>query len=274
MTKTIIKKSYLSQNYRDFLVKFLNEKGIVKGINSYLANILNSSTSLISHIFSDKRQLSMEQAFLLIRKLEMSSQEQELFLALLQFERSGSYEMKKYYEERIDELREKILQVASLFKENSVILSDEIKFIYYSDWSFSAVRILSTLPIEKTPESFSKFLNLPLKRIEEIINFLLTNKICVLINGKLENNSKIIYLDKLDPLIKQRQISWRLKAIESMDKGNSENINLTFPLSISTHNRKKVNQIIIEATEKIKNLVNDEPPEEFCCLNIDWFQIK
>lgn len=144
---------------------------------------------------------------------------------------------------------------------------------FYSQWYYSAIRLMTAVPGYQTPEEISKYLDLPISQINRVLQFLVTYGLCLQENGfyHIGPNSTHVHVD--DPLVTRHHINWRLRSIERFNFLTPSEFCLTLPNAISDKYIKMIRKELLEVTTKITSLVDESPAENLTCLNIDFFKV-
>lgn len=265
---------YEFDNYRKFLAKKIGEmpnKGY--GQLSQLARQISVHTSLISQILKGHKELTTDQAALVTEYFQMNESETEYFVQLVHLQRAGNQASRKIYSMRLQKLKEKTEKISNRVKVTAK-LSAEVRAVFYSDWTYTAVR--QTVAILHNPDAHSigSYLGLPPKKVQPILDFLIQAGLCKIISSKLTTGTASTHLDSDSPWIKVHHINWRQKSIQNMELQNDSDIHYTAPMTLSKKDVALVREKLIQYIEEINSIVDPSPSEELCCLNIDWFKIK
>ena len=231
---------------------------------------LHSST--LSQIQKGSREFTPEQAVLVCDYMGLSEPETRFFLLLLQRAKCSSPLLKTLIEKQIKEAQENSVELAHVLVSDQKI-SDEAKAVFYSNWFYSAVRILSSIPGYQTLESLEVRLGLPRALLAQVISFLKNTGLCVENSGKLAPGPSYTHLESTSPLISRHHGNWRIKAMECHPSLGKQELCYTAPMSISTKDAEKVRGLAVAFLEEVQKLRKDSDSEEAYCLNLDWFKI-
>ncbi len=263
-----------SKSYKNFVQSWIKSrpKG-GRGEYTRMAERLRISSVQISHIFNGDRDLSPEQAVVLAEYLNLGKIERNFFVLLVHHARAGTNLLREFYSEELQKL-EKNARDLRHRAPNESTMSEKAKSIYYANWQYAAVRLLTSIPGFETPELISQKLQIPPKALRSILDFLLENGLCVLQDGKFQMGTQHLHLPKDSPYIKPRHISWRLKAIEHLDHPSEEDLFFSSPVSLSKRDFAHFQMEITKFIEAWLKSVAASPSEELACLNIDWFSFR
>jgi len=264
------------ENYREFVrdyIKTLPRSG--HGQFRQLADVLRTTTVTISQIFSGKLNLSTDQALELCLHFGFKDIEIKYFVSLVQMNNSSHYRAKAFFKAELESIRKETENIEKVIPKAKRI-DEKVAIQFYSDWIYSAVRLLTSIEKHQTLNGISEYLKLPKPRIREILDFLIENGLVVEDQkGNLQHNVASTHLPASSPWVKARQISWRIKATEFMDsKQYPENIFYTGPCSIDRKNFDGFRKELIRLIEKFVKLAEASTPTDLACLNIDWFFLR
>lgn len=266
-------KVYDFDNYKEFVrtqVKAMPKKG--RGQFLKMAQHLRVQPTLISQIFRGQKNLTVEQACDLCEFLGLNELETEFFLALVELERAGSENLRKAYRRRVGSLKRQALQLANRMPK-SIELTEENKAVFYSNWYYSGIRMLTSISKFQNADSIAEHLGLQKVVVNQVLDFLVGCGLCVEEEGHVRIGPQRTYLSAHSPLITRHHVNWRLKAIEHLQNITDHELAFTSPLSISFKDGHIVRAAIVELIEKVGEIVEKTEPEKAACLTIDWFDL-
>lgn len=264
---------YNYSDYKEFIndwIKSLPKKG--RGKYLEIATKLKVHTTLISQVFKGDRELSLEQAFHLCEFLGFNEVETDYFLLLVSKAKAGSFDLKNYYEEKVL-IKQNQLQDMKNRLQVKKVLSDSDKALFYSNWFYSAIRLSTTIKGVDTREKVAQHTQLPLKLVNQVIDFLLSVSLLYEKEGLLSVGPAITHLEAKSPLVARHHGNWRVKAMERHPKLSQDEFCFSAPLTIADKDALKVRQILKDAIEEITKTVKEsEEVDQVYCVNIDWFK--
>jgi hypothetical protein len=194
-------------------------------------------------------------------------------LALLQMERAGSKKLKDHFQEVIEQIRKRALTVSDRVIRDRV-LTEEENAVFYSNWTYSAIHLLSTLAKPLTFEEISKRLNLPLGRTREILDFLIQIQMVFEKNGRFVSGAVVTHLEKKSPFLVKHHSNWRLKAIQAAETLSDEELMYSGNFSISKKDFDLLREVLIKTIQEFIAIVKPSPAEDIAQFNLDLFWIK
>ncbi len=260
-------------NYRKFLEKRLVElpnKGY--GQMSRLARFLGVHSTLVSQILKEHKDLTTDQAASTAEYFELTELETEYFVLLVQIDRAGNSAAKSLYRKQILRLKEQAQSISRRVKVETK-LSEEQRAVFYSDWAYTSVRQSVAIPKICDAASIAQFLDLPRKKVQSILEFLVKTGLLKMTQNQFEIGPASTHLEASSPWVRVHHSNWRHRAVQSLDSGRYENLHYTSPLTISTKDVDLIREKIIQFIEQVNLIVDPSPSESLYCLNIDWFNV-
>lgn len=266
-------KIYDFEDYKKFIqqrVKSMPHGG--RGEYQKIAQYLETSSVVLSQIIKGKRDLSLEQGYLLGKYFGFKDLEQEYFQTLLQISRSTHIEHKKYLKEKLIMIRKQSLEIKNITPSEA--LSDEAKSLFYSHWYYSAVRLSVTIPGVDSVDKISNRLQLSKALVQKIVNFLLAHDLIREEKGRLIRGPTHTFLEADSPFTPRYQASWRAKAVQNMDEPLSHERFLCIPMSTSPETLMVLREKLGELAEFVRTELQKSQPTTLGCLNVDLFELK
>ena len=236
-----------------------------------LAVKISVHPSLVSQILKGEKSLTLDQAIATGDFFGLSEIENDYLLLLVQRDRAATPALKDHLDRKINELKEKSLSVTNRLSAEKV-LSEQAQGLFYSDWSFTAIRQMTAIKNLDTAEAISAKINLPLKEVRRVLDFLEENGLCVLREGKYSVGPKSTHMPENSPWARVHHRSWRQRALEQMQKRDPSDFSFTCPLTIAASDVDRVRERVIHLIDEVYKIVDPSPSEELRCLNIDWFK--
>lgn len=267
-------KIFEFDSYQNFLKTFLsNGKKKEHGSLIKIAQYMNISPSIVTLVLQGKKEFTIEQASDLADYLGLNDLESDYLILLVGYSRAGKAGLKKKLKRQLEQLKTQALDLKNRIPP-SVELADSVNYIFYSDWCFSAIRILSSIEKYQTIDKMSEYLNLPLSKVKKVIEFLLQHNLCVEKNGLITIGPQSTHVNSESPHAIRHHKNWRERSLLYLDRPKSEDLFFTSPVSIAANDFSKVREILLESIEASFQIINPSECEKMACLNIDWFNLK
>ncbi len=171
---------YSFSNYKEFTLKWIKSQP-KKGYGQLrkLAQHLDINAVIVTQVFNGPRNLSVEQAFDATSFFGLNELESDYYLLLVQHERAGNYRLQDNFAKKIKELKTKATKIKSRLPKNKQELSFETKALFYSDWFYSGIRLITAIDGFNSPEAIANYFYLPVRKVREVLDFLTENNLCI-----------------------------------------------------------------------------------------------
>lgn len=236
-----------------------------------MANFLAVNSVNVSQIFNGDRHLSVEQACELAEFFGLSEIEGQYLVGLVERERAGTQKLKTIIQKRLNEILEKSQDLKQRLKQDKQ-LTEETKAIFYSNWYYSGVRLLSSVKGFNSPDTIANYFNLPLSTVNRVLEFLLQTGLCKLEDGKYKMGPRSTHLEASSPLVTRHHMNWRVKGMEKMGNVSPEELFLSLPCSLSEKAMREIRAELVKVIERITEIVDGTTEDQLACLNIDFFK--
>jgi len=237
-----------------------------------ISEALSIHPTLVSHVFRGKKDLSLEQATALCRYLEFSPLETDYFLMLVQKAKSGSIELSRVLERQITDLQRRARSLVNRVAREAE-LTEEDKAIFYSNWYYSAIRLLTSIPGFSTTATVQRHLGLSTALVQEVLDFLTQKGLCHFDGKEYSLGPAITHLEAASKFVSRHHTNWRLRAIENHPKLADEDLLFTGPLTISKNDAAAIREKIVRFIQELGRIVKKSPSEELYCFNVDWVKV-
>jgi uncharacterized protein (TIGR02147 family) len=260
-------------NYKRYLSKVLSPSGRSRGQRSRLAEALNCQTAFVSQVMNGDVHFSLEHAVQISTFLKHTPEEQHFFVLLLQKERAGSKALRDYFENQMKE----IIMRRQLIKERihaQAALNAEAQMRYYSAWYYAAIHILISVPEFQTPDKIAMTLQLPLPLVISTLEFLMEHGLATVEKGRYRIGNTRIHLPSDSPIISKHHANWRMKAIQSMEQNDPQNLHYSLVISLSESDREIIRNMILKLVENTEPILKASPEEKVCFMGLDFFTVN
>ena len=236
-----------------------------------MANELGILASLLSHVLRGNKNLTEDQGYGVCKFFGFNEKETSFFLLLLQHERVAGHELKKFIEKKIAKARLKSKKL-----KNRVHIERELTFenqaVFYSDWVYMAVYVLTSIDRYQTIEAIADHLRLARPKVSDVVNWLVEHGLCKEKDGRIAVGPSSVYVDKESPLVNRHHGNWRQKALETMSHRTDKDFFMTVPFSSSESDVQALRAKLITFIGEVSKNIVDSAPEVSATLNIDLFR--
>lgn len=264
----MVKSVFEYRDYKAFLRDRIAEKG--RGEKSRMAGVLRCHLAYVSQVLRGGAQLSPEQADLLNPFLAHSEEEADFFLLLVLYARAGTASLRKLYEGKIRRVLQERTQLENRLK-NKKVLPAESQATYYSAWYYSAIHLLISIPGFQTKEELERRLRIPMSKINQVLEFLVATGLAEQSQGRFRTGQITLHLPSDSPWVPRHHASWRMQAIQSIERQEASSMHYTSVVSMSDEDAPEVRRILVEAIESVRAIVRKSPERAAYCYSVDFF---
>lgn len=258
-------------SYKKFL-KDLSAKINRTGLISHWAQSAGCNRSYFSQMLNSKVQLTPDHAVKLGRELDLDELEQDFFLNLVLFERAGDPDSQAHFTTQLGRIREAHSTLSKRVRQKSQ--SDELqierdKNLYYSDWRFVALHILSSSADLNSTEELADYLGVRSKVAAKILNKLKTMGLVKKRDGGWQHSGASLHIDKDSNHTTQNHMNWRIRAVEESRKKAA--VNYTGVFTVSKSDVPKLRAQLLRFIDEQRELIGASGTDELVCFNCDLF---
>ncbi|MCM2279215.1 MAG: DUF4423 domain-containing protein [Oligoflexia bacterium] len=260
-------------DYRPFVsrtVRALPKSG--RGEFLKIAMHLKIHSSTLSQILSGVKQFTLDQACALADYFGFDELETQYLLNLVELERAGTELLRSTLRKQLTSLREKSRELSAVIPGKRT-LSEEEKAIFYSNWFYTGIWALTSIPGYQNVDAIIGYFGLPRVLVNRVISFLVSTGLCIEENGLLRPGTTYVHLEADSPLIGRHHSSWRQKAMERHPVLTDSEIAYSSPMSISKDDAERIRKLIVEWVKDVNKIRDPSPCEALYFLNIDWIKL-
>ena len=204
--------------------------------------------------------------------LNLTELESDYVMNLLLKDRSTTIAARQIFETKMfkikniaDELSLKIKNK----KDSHEIISEAHKTLYYSNWLFSAVHILTSIDAFQTVESVAKKMNCAESAIMQVLNSLIEMNMVEKNKDKYVHNGQSMYLKRDAAQIYSLHLQSRLESVQRSYEKND--LHFTNIFSASKDDVEKIRSQIVDLIEVQRKTVHDSGAQTACVFCCDFF---
>jgi uncharacterized protein (TIGR02147 family) len=259
-------------DYRQFLRSWVTDMGPSgRGEWSRMAKALRVTSTMVSQVMREERNLSPELASDLCDYIGFSEEEARHFLLLVDLARAGSVSLRKRIKQQVIESQGRASQLVNRLKANEA-MSEVAKARFYSDWIYSGVRNATALEEQHTVERLAERFGIERAQMTEIVKFLVENSLCVSQSGVVQVGPQKTHVGADSPFVLSHHRNWRLRAVDVMRAKRESDLFYTGPMSLSRELADEVRKRIPTFLDELYKELGPSKSEVVRCLNIDWFE--
>lgn len=242
-----------------------------RGVRLKMAQFLNCKTAFVSQVLNQYVNFSMEQTVSLNIFFNHNKDESRYFVLLVQLERAGSEELRKFLLSEISEIhsKRKDLKERMNIKDN---LDENNQHIYYSTWYYAAIHILLSVPKYQTPELIAEYLRLPIETVNDALGFLCSTGLAVQVENKYMSGKTSIFLSSKSIQMQRHLSNWRHQANVVIDRGLGPNLHYSSVISLSEEDIPKVKELMLACVEDCRKITRESREEKVRVMNLDFFE--
>lgn len=263
---------YNFENYKNILKHVMHENQ-GRGYQKKLSEAAGCKSSYLSKVINSYYNLTPEHALNLCHFWGFDDLEVEYFLTLVDMERAGSSKLESHLKIKLNQIKQKKDDLANTGKRE-LLESSEILSSYYSSWIYSAIHILLSVNVYRSPDSLSKKLNLPKKQVVNILNELkrfgfVNNK-----NNIWSYTKGSVHVHKDSPYVSLHHQNWRQRAVlSSSNKTQQNKLHFTSVMSLGLKDFENLKDDLNDFIKMKLKETETSPEEEVACLNLDFFMV-
>jgi uncharacterized protein (TIGR02147 family) len=260
-------------SYKRYLAVCLGGEGRRTGRRTDLARHIGCQTTYISQVLHGEANLNMEQAFRASEFLGHNPDERQMFLLLVQTERAGSTELRRYFRSQVEELLQRRLVIKNRLKHKEGL--DRVdQAVYYSRWHYACIHMMVTIPELQTKEAIAEYLGLPLGEVSAVLDFLESCGLLECHGDRYRDRGLHIHLGHQSENIQKHHTNWRLQALRSLDRNDPHDLHYSVVVTLARKDVAKIKERLIQTIQE--NLKDIEPSKEevLYCQTMDFFEVK
>jgi uncharacterized protein (TIGR02147 family) len=261
-----------AQSFLKDYLQALPKKGW--GVSRKLAAHLGVNTSLISLILTDRQSLSLEQAYGVSGFFGWNRLEKKYFLLMVQLQRAGTADLKKFYTEEMNAVKKDALKLSERLGDYQG-LTDEQRTKLYSSATYSTIRLFCSLGENgKSLGEIQEELGLTLAELRPMVDFLVESRLLEIEKSRYFLGHQHTHLEKGSPHLVKHHTNWRLKSIQKAERLSDDELIFTGPMSMSKADFMKVREEVVQLIQRTVETMKASPAEVVVCMNIDWFKVS
>lgn len=273
MKNPLISRLLAAKDYRQLLRQVVAEEGKERGYRKRLADQAGCQPAYLSQILAGNVELTPEQAERLCGFWGLAELEADIFLTLVAQGRAGSPGLRSRMQRKLEVLKKQWREQDATFSQPELSASDRA-LLYYSQWIYSAVHVLLTVPELQTVEALAKHLNVEKGQAQEALVTLEKIGLVEKQGGKWKVTQMMLHAPQGAAAAHIHHRNWRVRAMERPESGKGTAVRYTSVHTISAADLVKVREILDEAIRKSREVIGPSPEEKGACLLVDYFELS
>ncbi len=266
------KEIYDFGDYKNYLLVRFQTIDSQRGARSAFAKAIGCHLAYISQVLQGSAHFTLDQAAAINVHLSHTEAEGDYFIQLVSIARAGTSALQMHYRKKIDNLKSAHMEIKSrVVAKKTLTLESEVT--YYSSWHYVAIFVLISIPQYQTKEALSKHLGLPLAKVADCVEFLLSVGLILSENGHLRVGETRIHLESESPLISKHHTNWRMRAIAALEQQRSTDLHFSTVYSMSEMDRERIQKMFLSFVSEVEKVVGPSKEESAHCLAFDFFRI-
>ncbi|MCX6116195.1 MAG: DUF4423 domain-containing protein [Proteobacteria bacterium] len=267
--KSLSKKAFEVSNHHELLEHFLEH--LPRGTKSLLATHLRVQGAFLSQVISGKNNLTPDMAFLAAEFLGLPILETKFLLTMVQRDRCANSRLRKIYDTELHDIRTSSNRIKNLVSADR--LSIEHGSVYYSNWWYSAIHILTALNEFQSPQAIADRLRLSLSLVLQVLGFLADCGLVQSDSGLFKISNKRIHEPEDSPNIDRHHANWRIRSAAIPSNNSFSALRYTGAIAISKKDAEVIREIFLNAISKAEKILHDSKEESLYALIIDFAEI-
>lgn len=264
---------YEYANYKAFLrdlIRRFPRRG--RGQSRQLAEHLGVAPIVVSQVLARDRHFTVDQILKVSEFFGLDEKSSEYLILLVSRDRAETKSLKSFYTKKLEALKKETLDIKNLVQGRDALTEAE-KGVFYSNWIYTGVVILTSIDGYQTVEAIADYYGLSRAKVGEIVEFLVS---CGLVlrdeKGRLSPGRSSTHIDAKHPLVNNHRRNWRDKAREKFLESADDDYFYSSPMSLSRRDADSLKKELLNLIKTFSNQVADSKSEVAMCLNIDWFK--
>lgn len=258
-------------SYKFFIEKWmltLPKRG--HGTGARIAKLLGIHTTMVSHILRGNSHFSVEQALKLSEELfTFNALETRYFVLLVQKDRAANHSSRDFFARQIEELRVRALNISERMPTQRN-LEPKDQAVFYSDWYYSGIRLLTALPGVHTVESLAAQIELPNTLVKRVLEFLVETGLVIDEQGRFSIGEAQTYVGADSIFVNRHHANWRLRVLSRINNPNAQDLRFTNTVTLSRKDFLSIRELLIKTIAEFRKQAGPSPPENMACLTLDW----
>lgn len=267
-----MKSIFVYRSYTTYLLDALSARSENRrGIRKQLAQAISSQPAHVTQVLKGDSHLTLEQALATSQFLIHDRDETNFFRLLVEYERAATENFKAFLEKELEIVSHEGLNNLKKHTGLDSTMTDHDRAIFFSNWLYSAVLVISDIPNYDNPSTIAETLKVPEIHVNKVFEFLDRAGLIVLKDGRI--TSKTPLQENPNPISARNSINWRLKAIDSMGSREKTDFHPTATFTVSKSDFLRIKESLTNTLKEVHTIQGKSKKEVLVCLNLDLFKV-
>jgi uncharacterized protein (TIGR02147 family) len=267
-------KSLLEYNdYKEYLRDFLDLNPKKRGSRSAMAKAIHCQSAYLSNVLGGHQHFTPEQGEDINIYLGHNSMESDYFLLLLTWARAGTPRLQNRIQQKMEQLKAERFNLGKRL-DVAPLLTQENQVVYYSEWYYSAIHTLTSIPKMNSADAIAEALNLPLPLTNKALSFLEKTGLVKRSNDGFKIGPTRLHVGADSPLVTKHHMNWRLMALQSLQNRHLEDLHYSSVITLSEKDVIKIKESLLKMIKELKPLIQSSHEEVQYSLCFDFFKVN
>lgn len=265
-----MKNIFEYNSYKKFLHDLILSQG--RGAVSHLAKAAGCNRTYLSQVLNSKVQLTADHIYGIADYVGFTSEEQDFLILLLHYERSANRKIQEKLKIKIESIAQENLELSKKIyqKKDSFEISEFMKTKYYSNWKYTAIHTLSSIPSFQSNSAIAKKISLSESTTLTILKELREMGLVHQKGNRWIHSGTNIHTPAGSPHTTLNHMNWRLKSLDDLNSKSS--VHYTTLFSLSKDDWDILRRQLLSFIEKQRDQIHNSGVEEVYCFCCDLFQ--
>ena len=259
--------------YRDYKIwlKSILELHEERGFRAKLAEAAGCQRAFLSQVINGNANLTADHAAGIAEYMALDERETEFLQLLILYSRAATKKLRSYLDKRLNKLAKEYKHLGERLKRPAP--QDNMALEYYSDWIYSAIHMLLTIPQFRSEWAIAERLHLQASVVQHHLRRLEDWGLARKGQDNLwEASEDSLHIPSEHPMTAVHHRNWRLKACEHNPKFDAlDNFRFTAVCSLSVEDLQELQRRMTEFVLQTQKLVSASHEEEVACICLDIF---
>ena len=259
-------------DYKAFLRAQIEAHSETRGYQTKLAEAAGCQRAFVSQVLHGEAQLTFDHAAGLCDFWKFRETESDYFIELLQLARAGTPALRSLVQRRLEAIQIQHSELSTKFKSTGK-LSEAEQSVYYSNWIYSAIHVLTSIGSFQTETALADRLGVDIAIVRAALNELEGLRLIEKKSGKWKPSERNLFLPRQSHMTYMHHANWRMQALEDVQSNNSSSVHYSSLHAASAKDLERLREMILDFLKEAKTLIEPSPEEDMICLNIDYFKV-